>query len=290
MVETSTILWLTSGTLVTLCSFAIAIVSILIFAGTINLPGVIPVSARYPSVINGRMLGVKPIAKYQNLGSLQCIQRCEDNSGCMSLNYSPASRKCDLFGTNRTVDESLFTQGIPGTDYYEKTYFWGRFTPRYSGSMKDKHKTDPLTGIVSEKQCAIQCIKKGRDCKGFNYSSADQKCTLINTILEGNEDLIDKTNTSTVYYGVLPYTIPSDPNLIADVPAKKEADKTGDSSGQMPDKAINNDTSTQQPSVNKFGDYRRQPLIKVHHVLILMIIVLLLWWYIKTIIRSVAKR
>ena len=219
MVSESTGMLLMIGAMGLITFMVMVTFVVLIYVGY-TTSSYLPLSVKYPSITGGRILGTKPIATYADISQSDCLQHCEDIAGCMSVNYAPDDRKCQLFSTSKTIDSTMFEGELKGTDYYEKAYFWGRFSPKQTGSMKDFGSTAPLTGVTSDQECAVRCLKQNKnpECKGFNYSSTDQKCKLLGSALEGNEKYIDATDTNYVYYGVLPYTIASDPKLVAEPP------------------------------------------------------------------------
>lgn len=172
------------------------------------VPDWVPNSIKFNKISNHRLIGTPSLVKYKGLSEINCIERCSENIGCLSAVHNPKKKECKLYKLNADIDPDTFTE-FDGTNYFQKNYFWSRFTPQQTGTMEDLGGLElDFDEITSAKECAKECLKQSSDpeCKGFNYVSSRQYCQLLGTSLKDNENMIDPTDDGS-YYGLLEYTI-----------------------------------------------------------------------------------
>ena len=189
------------------CIFSAA--GLVIVGSGAYIPGWMPTSMKFSKINNARMVGTPSMIKYNRLSETKCLERCSANVGCLSAVHIPNKKTCVLYATNAQADPDGFADEWDGGNYFEKKYFWSRFTPQQTGSMEDVGGIDIVhEDIENVQECAFECLKQSSkpECKGFNYVPSRQRCQLLATTLEGNESLIDETDEGS-YYGLLKYDL-----------------------------------------------------------------------------------
>lgn len=166
-----------------------------------NAPNIV----KYKTYSGNRIVGRTPLATYGNVSSQTCINKCEIDPACMGAVYNQDKSICKTYDANTTSEPDLL-DAFDGYDFYEKNYFWSRFSAPQTGSMRDFKDSKLTSSGNTVKDCAIQCLQQNKDpvCRGFNFRQSDGYCKLLSSPLEGNEKYIDTTATDFSFYGVKP--------------------------------------------------------------------------------------
>lgn len=181
-------------------------------------PDWLPNSMRYQGILDAKLIGTPAIITYSDQSKANCLNKCSENVGCLSVVHNPNKKICKLYPVNAQIDPDAFSGNWEGTNYFEKNNFWSRFTPGQPGTMDDVAGLDiNHEKVASAKDCAYKCLKQAKDpkCQGFNYIPSRQQCEILGTGLHGNEYLIDSTDEGS-YYGLMPILNMDQTNQVID--------------------------------------------------------------------------